>query len=258
MLRHPDYGVAARVGTGDVIWRVGRPFDVPVRIVDWRGAAVAGARIGFCGGCGHTPDLVNATTGPDGVAWLRGIDPHSDIGDVYVQHPGLGLGYDRVRWCPGEGPAIVRCRWSPAMTGVVLDHLGAPVAGAFVAARDVHRGPWAKTGSDGSFTLLGARPEIGPSHVRTPDGREVWFDSARRFPVTLRVPSASSTEPREGAIEQPEGAAEEIATRKLRVALTGGERLDADVGDAAAGVQRGRRHGGVDGRLRFTLGHPAV
>ncbi len=246
VLRHPDYGVAARVGTGDAIWRVGRPFDVPVRIVDWRGAAVAGARIGFCGGCGHTPDLVNATTGPDGVAWLRGIDPHSDIGDVYVQHPGLGLGYDRVRWCPGEGPTIVRCRWSPAMTGVVLDHLGQPVAGAFVAALDVHRGPWAKTGSDGSFTLLGARPELGPSHVRTAGEREIWFEAAARFPVKLRVPAVDAESPNEGSIEQPEGTAEETTTRKLRVALTGGERLDAVADWPGAPQGRARGAGEVE------------
>ncbi len=240
VLRHPDYGVAARVGLGDSIWRVGRPFDVPVRIVDWRGAPVAGAKIGFCGGCGHTPDLANATTGPDGVAVLQQIDPHSDIGDVYVQHAGLGLGYESVRWCPGEGPELVTCRWSPAMSGVVLDHLGGPVAGAFVAALDVHRGPWAATASDGSFTLLGARPELGPSHVRLASGREVWFDTATRFPVTLHLPDPASPEPTDGRVEQPDAAARDVRTRSLRVALSGAAGLQA-VADWPGAPQRRAR-----------------
>jgi hypothetical protein len=225
VLRHPRYGVAARHGRGGAIWRVGRPFDVPVRIVDWRGAPVAGARIGFCGGCGHTPDLANATTAADGVAVLSQIDPHSDIGDVYVQHAGLGLGYDSVRWNPGEGPEVVRCRWAPAMTGTVVDHLGQPIGGAFVAALDVHRGPWARTAADGTFTLLGGPPELGPSHVRFANGRKVWFDEATRFPVTLRVPDPNGGEPTQGVMVQPDGAASAPATRNLRVRLTGDDSL---------------------------------
>ncbi|MCK5940435.1 MAG: hypothetical protein KAI24_00590, partial [Planctomycetes bacterium] len=220
-------GVAARSGHGDTIWRVGRPFDVPVRVVDWRGAPAAGARIGWCGGCGHTPDLQNATTGADGVAILKAIDPHGDIGDVYVQHPGLGLGYDTVRWCPGESPEVVRCRWSPPMTGKVVDHRGAPIAGAFVGALDVHRGPWARTAADGTFTLLGGRPEIGPSHVRLANGRQIWFDEAARFPVTLHVPAASADEPTQGRLEQPDGPAVTREVRKLRIRLVGDDSLMA-------------------------------
>ncbi|HIE70633.1 MAG TPA: hypothetical protein EYP98_10880 [Planctomycetes bacterium] len=104
VLRHRDYGVAARVGQGGDIWRVGRPFDVPVWVRDWQGRPATGATIGFCGGCGHTPDLVNAVTDANGIAILKQIDPHSDIGDVYVQRTGLGLGYDSVRWMPGAPP----------------------------------------------------------------------------------------------------------------------------------------------------------
>jgi len=254
VLRHPQYGVASRHGRGDSIWRVGRPFDVPVRIVDWRGAPVAGARIGFCGGCGHTPDLANATSGADGVATLGQVDPHSDIGDVYVQHAGLGLGYDSVRWNPGEGPEVVRCRWSPAMTGVVVDHEGKPVAGAFVAALDVHRGPWARTAADGSFTLLGGRPEIGPSHVRFADGRKVWFDEATRFPVTLRLPDPGGEDVHEGVMVQPTGPKAARETRKLRVRLIGGDDLMASADWPGAP----KRRGGDDEELEIPRSGPFV
>jgi len=200
VLRHPQHGVASRSGRGDEVWRIGRPFDVPVLVRDWQGRPVAGARIGFCGGCGHTPDLVNATTGPDGIAMLRGIDPHNDFADVYVQHPGLGLGYRSVDWFPGDPPAIVDCAWSPAKAGKVVDHKGRPIAGAFVDAGDVHRGPWAKTAADGTFVVLGAPAETSPSHVVTPVGREIWFPSPATYPVTLQLPDLADPEAYQGTI----------------------------------------------------------
>lgn len=227
VLRHKDYGVAARHGTGDFIWRIGRPFDVPVRILDWQGKPAAGAKVGFCMGCGHTPDLANAVTDSDGIAILRGIDPHGDIGDVYVQRVGLGLGYDSIRWNPGEYPEAIACRWSPAMTGTVVDHNGKPVSGVFVAALSVHRGPWAKTRVDGTFTLLGGRAETGASHVRTPEGREVWFDEPRRYPVTLRLPDPFAKAPNHGVIVQPPGNQIVPDTRKVRIQLHGHESLMA-------------------------------
>ena len=53
----------------------------------------------------------------NGIAVLRGIHSKNDIRDVYVQHPGLGLGYDWIRWCPGDPPAIIDCGYAPARTG---------------------------------------------------------------------------------------------------------------------------------------------
>ena len=223
VLRHPQYGVAARVGSGDTIWRVSRPFDVPVRIVDWRGDPVSGANIGFCGGCGHTPDLQNATTDANGIAVLTQIDPHSDIGDVYVQHEGLGLGYDSIRWNPGETPEVVECRWAPAMTGILVDHRDQPIANAFVGTTSVHRGPWTRTAQDGSFRLLGAPASSEPSQVCLPNGRRLWFESAKQFPAKLTVPE----EGREGTITQPSTPPTTKATRKVLIRLVGDDSLMA-------------------------------
>ncbi len=227
VLRHRDYGVAARVGQGGDIWRVGRPFDVPVLVRDWQGRPATGATIGFCGGCGHTPDLVNAVTDANGIAILKQIDPHSDIGDVYVQRTGLGLGYDSVRWMPGAPPVVIDCDWSPAMHGTVVDHKGHPVAGAHVAALDVHRGPWAKTAVDGTFRLLGGKPEVGASHVRTADGREIWFEGPERYPVTLRLPDPHGSSPHEGTIVEPPRNQKAATVRTIEVNLVGHDQLIA-------------------------------
>lgn len=239
--RSERHGVASQSGAGDWIWRLGRAFDVPVLVRDWRSEPAAGARIGFCGGCGHTPDLVNATTGADGVAFLRGIDPWNDIRDVYVQHPGLGLGYESIRWFPGNPPAVIDTRWSPPMTGRVVDHTGRAVAGAFVAALDVHRGPWAETAEDGTFTLLGGDPRIGASHVRLGDGREVWFATPKHYPVTLRLPDPAGDDVHEGTIDVDELDHEWVpATRRVALRLEGAPGLQVSVDYPHAPEQRSK------------------
>lgn len=204
-IRHPDVGVGTRSGIGAAVWRVGRPFDVPVLVLDQAGRPAPGAKIGFCGGCGHTPDLVNATADARGIAVLRGIDPHNDIADVYVQHPGLGLGYRDLQWCPGGPPFAVPCAKAPPITGRVVDHTGKPVAGVFVGAPEVHRGPWTRTAADGSFTLLGAPATAGPNQVRIP-GRELVcdFPTPARYPVTLQLPDLADAEAHQGTIDVPE------------------------------------------------------
>lgn len=217
VLRHPACGVATRSGFGDAIWRVGRPFDVPVLVRDWQCRPVPGAKVGFCGGCGHTPDVVVAVAGADGVAVLRGIDPQNDIRDVYVQHAGLALGYRSLRWHPGDPPWAIDCAWAPAKSGRVVDHLGAPVAGAFVGALDVHRGPWAKTAADGTFTVLGAPVDTGTSRVRLADGRDCYFQSPASYPATLRLPAPEAADPHEGTVECAPAHAPSPATRNVRV-----------------------------------------
>lgn len=231
VLRHPDHGIATESANCIPIWRIGRALDVPVRVEDWRGRPVAGARIGFCGGCGHTPDLVSATTGQDGVAVLRGIDPHNHIADVYVQHPGLGLGYDSIRWYPGDPPAVVACGWAPAKSGWLLDHRGQPVAGAHVGALDVHRGPWARTAADGSFTVLGAPPDT-EVHVAVIGEREVHFDHGGGYPVTLQLPDLADPDAHQGTVRAAAAAAAAApAVRSVRV------RVEGAPGEATLGTE---------------------
>lgn len=219
VVRHPSCGVATRTDP-EAIWRLGRGFDLPVRILDWLGRPAAFARIGFCGGCGHTPDLVNATADENGLAVLRGIDPKNDIADLYVQHPGLHYFYESVDWLPGAPPMVVQCRYAPAMSGKVVDHRGAPVAGAFVCGGAQHRGPWARTAADGSFVVLGAEPPTYPHHVVTPAGRDVYFDTSTAWPVTLRLPDPAEQE-HEGVVVGQPPAAQPVAVREVRVEVVG-------------------------------------
>lgn len=220
VVRHPSCGVATRTDP-EPIWRLGRGYDVPVRITDWLGRPAAGARVGFCGGCGHTPDLVNAVADADGIAVLRGIDPRNGIADLYVQHPGLHWFYDSVDWLPGQPPMPVRCEYAPAMSGTVVDHRGAPVAGAFVCGGSQHRGPWARTAADGTFVVLGAEPPTYPHHVVTPEGRDVYFDTSTAWPVTLRLPDLADPKAYEGVVEQAIAAPAPVAVREVRVDVAG-------------------------------------
>ncbi|MGB3969643.1 MAG: carboxypeptidase-like regulatory domain-containing protein, partial [Planctomycetota bacterium] len=220
VVRHRECGVATRTGT-ELVWRVGRGFDVPVRITDWLGRPQPGARIGFCGGCGHTPDLVSAVADSNGIAVLRGVDPQNGIADLYVQHPGLHYFYEPVEWLPGGVPMDVRCLHAPTMSGRVVDHRGAPVAGAFVCGGSQHRGPWARTAADGSFTVLGAKPPTYPHLVVLPQGRDVYFGTSTAWPVTLRLPDLAEAEAHEGVVEQLAKDPQPLAMREVRVAVEG-------------------------------------
>jgi hypothetical protein len=221
VMKHPVRGVAARSDYVEPIWRIGRTFDVPLEIQDWAGRPAGGARVGFCGGCGHSPDIADATAAANGFVVLRGIDPQQDIRDLYVQHPGLRLYYDSVRWRPGEPPMVVRCGYGPELSGTVVDFHGTPVAGAYVRGGGFHRGPWGKTAADGTFTILGCDPGDCPYQVVLPDGREVYFPNSRRYPVTLRLNDPADGD-NEGTIEQPaEPEVPPPALRRLAVEVEG-------------------------------------
>jgi len=221
VVRHPSCGVATRYHS-ELVCRLGRGFDVPVRITDWLGQPQPGARIGFCGGCGHTPDLVNATADQNGIAILRGIDPKNNGGtDLYVQHPGLEFFYDDVQWWPGQPPMEVRCSPAPPLTGRLIDHGGQPVAGACVCGGDKHRGPWARTAADGSFAILGAEPPTYPYLVVLPGGRKVDFEASRSWPVTLRLPDLADAGAHEGTVEDEPPPPPTLETREVRVMVEG-------------------------------------
>lgn len=220
VMKHPVRGVVARTGDVEPIWRIGRTFDVPLEIRDWADRPAAGALVGFCGGCGHSPDIANATAAANGFAVMRGIDPQQDIRDLYVQHPGLQVYYDSVQWRPGEPPMIVRCRYGPVLRGTVVDDRGEPVAGAFVRGGGFHRGPWGKTAADGSFTILGCEPGDETHHVVLPNGRDVYFDvrGENPYPVTLRLPDLTDPEVHDGTVEVTVAEPEPAPTlRRLRV-----------------------------------------
>lgn len=222
VMRHPTAGVAVRNSSVAAVWRIGRPFDVPLEIRDWAGRPVGGARIGLCGGCGHSPDVANATAGPNGFAVLRGIDPQQGIADLYVQHPGLHFFYESVRWRPGEPPMVVQCGFAPDVRGRVVAHDGTPVAGAFVCAGSKHRGPWARTAADGTFTVLGCEPGDTPHRVVLPDGRDLTFDvdGDDPYPVTLRLPEPYRRDAYEGTVEVTANARPvPPAVRRVRVVV---------------------------------------
>ncbi len=199
VLRAAGHAVSSRSKLGEPVWRIAAAQDVPVLVRDWSGKPVAGAVIGFCGSCGHGPDLVNATSDARGIAILRGIDPFNEIADLYCQARGLDLGYQPIEWRPGDPPFEFTCAYSTPLTGKLLDHAGNPVAGAFVGVPDVHRGPWAMTRADGTFEVLGAPSDSWlMAHV---DGREVHFPEFASIPTVLRLPA--SKEAFEGTVDDP-------------------------------------------------------
>lgn len=223
VVRHPVHGNVAVLRPEPLV-RIGSTYKVPLLVLDWMGRPAPGAMVGLCGGCGHSPDIVNAMTDANGKAVLLDIDPRQDIADVYVQHPGLHFYYDSVAWRPGDDPMEVRCGRSIVQTGKVVDHLGVPVAGAFVCGGSKHRGPWARTAVDGSFTILGAEPSDCPHKVELPGGREFHFGDASRYPVTIKLPDLADPKAHEASIDVPDraDAAEvEIATKEIAVRVDG-------------------------------------
>lgn len=187
VVRAPGYGPIA-----DINWM----FDeqvvlapsqaLPVRVRDLRGQPVAGALVGYCIGCGHTPDLVSARTNAEGLVLLPDVDLLVDIHDLYIEHPALHLGYDEPHWMPGLPPWDFFVEPGVASVGVVIDAAGKPVAGAYVGTRDVHRGPWTRTAADGSFQLYGS------DHARDlfvqVGEREVRFERPPQQPFRLELP----------------------------------------------------------------------
>jgi hypothetical protein len=189
LLRAPGYGPSAVSGVvPSLVWPLSPGLDLPIALRDWQGLPVPNARLGLCLGCGHTPDIANATTDAAGNAVLKGVDPNTEIADIYPEGPELGVGeYGGVEWVPGEPPAVVQVARGFPVRGKVVDENGKPKAAVYVGAPQVHRGPWAKTNADGTFTLDGAGPNvdltvlIGRQAVvfERPDGEQ---------PFTLQLP----------------------------------------------------------------------
>lgn len=161
--------------------------DVPLRVVDPFDQPIAGARLGLCLGCGHTPDVRNATTGADGTAsWpcvetaqrAGGEFDGSGIHDAYLHASGFGGPYSDVAWRLGDGPATLRPDFVPDVHGRVIGPNGTPVAGVALGG-SLHRGPWTWSAADGSFRLVGRESRHDQLRIRA-FGREHWLQPPRR------------------------------------------------------------------------------
>lgn len=194
MLRAPGFGQRMEMNALEGVIELARAVDMPVQVLDPLGLPVADCLVGFCCGCGHTPDLVSARTNAGGLCTLPGIDDREGIRDIYLEHPRLGLFYNDVDWFPGEPPAVIHPRSARAAQGIVVDHDGKPVAGAFVGDKDVHRGPWTRTAADGTFLLCGIVGEPTELWVHS-DGRELLIELADTAPLRLQLPPAPAPDP---------------------------------------------------------------
>lgn len=159
---------------------------VPVQVRDWRDQPVAGAIVGFCSGCGHTPDLVHGITGATGLVTLPGVDLLQGIADFYVSHPALELGYDSPSWFPSKQPVVMRLGPGVPHSGIVVDQQGKPIAGAAVGLSTVHRGPWTLTRQDGTFELFGLDSAVD-LHVQH-DQRKAIFSCINTNNLRLQFP----------------------------------------------------------------------
>ncbi|MEC8651220.1 MAG: carboxypeptidase-like regulatory domain-containing protein, partial [Planctomycetota bacterium] len=92
------------------------------------------------------------------------------------------------KYFPGRAPIVLRTGTGIVHQGVVVDASGQPVAGASVGVSTVHRGPWTRTGADGSFTLCGlSAPMDMWVHV---GGRRILFEEDGVEAMRLQLPSA--------------------------------------------------------------------
>lgn len=190
-VRAPGYGQHMRMNWLDEsVVRLSPAVPVPVRVQDWRGRPVAGALVGFCSGCGHTQDLVHGYTGGDGMLTMTGIDLRNGIGDFYVVHRDLALGYDSPEWFPGRQPMVLQVDGGVPHEGVLVDRDGQPVAGATIGVSTVHRGPWARTAADGTFRLfgLGSRTDLWVHH----DGWRFLFEEDGVQHMRLQLPKVAA------------------------------------------------------------------
>jgi hypothetical protein len=185
--RASGYGQRMAMGSFDEpIVRLSPGATVRAEVRDWRDQPVPGVLVGFCSGCGHTPDLVHGRTDAAGRITLPGVDVHAGIADFYLVHPALDLGYLSPDSFPGRLPMVLRTDPGIAHRGVVVDPSGRPVAGASVGASTVHRGPWTRTAADGSFTLCGlSEPMDLWVHVA---GRRILFEEDGVDSMRLQLP----------------------------------------------------------------------
>ena len=136
-------------------------LDVPVQLRNFLGELQPGAGLGFCVGCGHSPDVRFAIAGADGIAWLRDIgrargdDDAVGIGDLYPLGSGLDGDYDGLDpWFVGGAPVQRFCAGAPDLAGTVIEADGEPAKNVVVRQFERHRGPATKTDKEGKFRIV--------------------------------------------------------------------------------------------------------
>jgi len=186
--------MAMQGGWYDHIARVVPGIDVPLALRNYCDQPVTQGRIGLCLGCGHTPDIRIGRPGPDGVAWLRGIDPATTFDeasgflDLYPLAPGMDGDYDDFSWQPGDAPAVVRRPHAFDVAGRVIDQHGHPAKGLVARQFGRHRGPATRTDEDGYFRLVSPIQGAWIS-LHYPGVRQPLLDAVmpRALPLTLHL-----------------------------------------------------------------------
>lgn len=142
-------------------WRLRAASELRVTLHDPVDRPVAGALVGWLLGCGHTPDVRQATTDAHGVARVLDVQA-SGFGQTWFVKDGFISRYlDPERWLPWERERIAHVEASPVIEGIVLRHDGTPAAGVAVGRSDSHRGPWTRTDACGKFRLVGIQSRVG-------------------------------------------------------------------------------------------------
>ncbi|MEM9383234.1 MAG: hypothetical protein AAGB93_25040 [Planctomycetota bacterium] len=209
IVRAPGY---APSGAMDVPREAGEPSVVElfpaevarIRVLDPFGRPLPLVHLGFCVGCGHTPDVLTAVTDRDGRAELACVGREGrDIADIYPVRDGVLTDYLHIDWdaaIDGEYVAVIQA--GSTVFGRLLDAEGRPLAGHGVGYPRRHRGPWARTDAEGRFRLHGADPgHCSYLSVVDPAGRPIAGFGGSRIGVerTLRMPEKEWSDERDGA-----------------------------------------------------------
>ncbi len=214
---------------GTVEFRLRPETPITIELVDFLGRPLPLAHLGVAFGCGHTPDLVTATTGPDGRAALRGVtDYDRAIEDLYVVHPKISQPYyDSVPFGAAKnGVARLYCEPGCLIEGRIVLASGEPAVGYSVGNNETHRGHWARTNQRGEFCLFGCEPQTDYLSVITPGSdRKTFFHGARAGVYrTLQLNGTDQPEAREDGDEDARRK-----TSEVRVQVNAPNPLDLDL-----------------------------